>query len=517
MLINGNAVIKGLLRNRDVLGVQVDATLDPGATPTAGDRYIITSPGALHSNFGAISGVGAGDIVEYIGSAFEVKFDASAGECNDAKVWDQASDRWYAYDGSAWTTPSAAESIEDLTDTTIASVAAGELLIYNGSSSDWRNQPLSGDISVNENGLVTISNGVITNDKVDGAAAIDESKLALDHSTSSLDARITSNDGDIAANSANITTLDNKIGPQSYGSQNYVTNGESATDSINALDLALQSVENDVNTNTSAIAGLASGLNYRGVLAAGSDITGNATGNAYLDGGNGFEQGDFFKISGDGVITVSDGTVSVSNGDNIYVNKVVANDASIVIADLDIIDNTESPDLLRQGDLAAGQVFVGNGSGEATAVALSGDVTLDSAGAATISAEAVDTGKLAADAVTQAKIGPSAVGTTELENSSVTEDKLATNSVTSAKLDYTDTGLRSVVDQAWTGASLTRTVNHALGTALVKVECFNVTTGESFIPDSIDRSDTNNVVVTVIEAPGADTYAVLVTEAVARA
>ena len=61
----------------DVLAVQVDAVLDPGATPAFGDRYIITAPASLHSNFGTITGVGVDDIVVYNGTAFEVAFDIS--------------------------------------------------------------------------------------------------------------------------------------------------------------------------------------------------------------------------------------------------------------------------------------------------------------------------------------------------------------------------------------------------------------------------------------------------------
>ena len=61
----------------DVLDIQVDASLDPGASPTLGDRYILTDTGNLHANFGSISGVQDDDIVEYNGSAFVVAYDVS--------------------------------------------------------------------------------------------------------------------------------------------------------------------------------------------------------------------------------------------------------------------------------------------------------------------------------------------------------------------------------------------------------------------------------------------------------
>lgn len=49
-----------------VLGVQLDATLDPGASPTEGDRYILTDAAHLHTNFGTIADVANSDVVEYV-------------------------------------------------------------------------------------------------------------------------------------------------------------------------------------------------------------------------------------------------------------------------------------------------------------------------------------------------------------------------------------------------------------------------------------------------------------------
>jgi len=59
-----------------VIRMVVDNTFNPG-TPTAGDRYI-TETTSLHANFGTITGLGVHDIIEYVGSAFTIVFDASA-------------------------------------------------------------------------------------------------------------------------------------------------------------------------------------------------------------------------------------------------------------------------------------------------------------------------------------------------------------------------------------------------------------------------------------------------------
>ncbi len=90
----------GLDFQADVLNTQTDATLDPGA-PSSGDRYIITDSTSLHTNFGTITGIGDGDIVEYDGSDFVVAYDVSA-QGEGALVWDQAADSFKYWDGSAW-------------------------------------------------------------------------------------------------------------------------------------------------------------------------------------------------------------------------------------------------------------------------------------------------------------------------------------------------------------------------------------------------------------------------------
>lgn len=112
-IFNANLDILGRLRARrfpfqeNIIDIQTDATLDPGASPATGARYIITDSGSLHANFGAISGVGNGDIVEYTGSAFEVMWDASA-EGEGAQAYNEAANSFYIYDGS-WSAPVTAD------------------------------------------------------------------------------------------------------------------------------------------------------------------------------------------------------------------------------------------------------------------------------------------------------------------------------------------------------------------------------------------------------------------------
>lgn len=93
--------LSGLDFQKDVLAKQVDATLDPGASPTLGDRYIITDAGALHANFGSIAGLEDNDIVQFDGSEFIVAYDVSV-QGEGALVWNRDQDYFERFDGTSW-------------------------------------------------------------------------------------------------------------------------------------------------------------------------------------------------------------------------------------------------------------------------------------------------------------------------------------------------------------------------------------------------------------------------------
>ena len=76
--------------------------------------------------------------------------------------------------------------------------------------------------------------------------------------------------------------------------------------------------------------------------------------------------------------------------------------------------------------LAAGQIFVGNGDGDASAVALTGVGTIDSAGSI-----AIGTAK-----ITGTMINSLVVSAGHLANATVSVSKLAASAVTAAKLAY---------------------------------------------------------------------------------
>lgn len=86
------------------------------------------------------------------------------------------------------------------------------------------------------------------------------------------------------------------------------------------------------------IAGIAGGLDYKGALDASN--LGTQLDNRKL--------GDFFKVSVKGTILT---TLDLEIGDMVIINKDVT--GTPTLADLDVIDNTESADLLRIADISS--------------------------------------------------------------------------------------------------------------------------------------------------------------------
>lgn len=81
----------------------------------------------------------------------------------------------------------------------------------------------------------------------------------------------------------------------------------------------------------------------------------------------------------------------------------------------------------------SGYILVGNGTTVAS-VAVSGDVTLSSAGEIQLAANSVGSSEIAADAVTSSEIATDAVGTAEIAALAVDTAEIADSAVTSAKI-----------------------------------------------------------------------------------
>ncbi len=128
------------------------------------------------------------------------------------------------------------------------------------------------------------------------------------------------------------------------------------------------------------------------------------------------------KVADDAVTTAKIGTAGADDAD-----KVLTTDGS---GD----PQWEAKTNFSTNTLTNGQIFVGNSSDVATGVTMSGDVTIDNAGAATIGNDKVTTTKILDANVTTAKIADLNVTTAKLADNAVTTVKITDANVTTAKI-----------------------------------------------------------------------------------
>ena len=103
--------------------------------------------------------------------------------------------------------------------------------------------------------------------------------------------------------------------------------------------------------------------------------------------------------------------------------------------------------------LTNNRILIGNASNQATEVLVSGDVTLNNSGVASITADAVGTNEIAANAVTNAKLATDAVATTNIINDAVTFAKL--QNINTNKLLGRSTASDGDIEQLDIGGGLT--------------------------------------------------------------
>lgn len=157
-----NAIAK-LNWQEDVLAVQVDATLNPG-TPAEGDRYIITNAAALHAGFGPITGLGNGDIVQYVSGEFVVAYDVSvaADQAAGTLATDLSSGRFFRYNGTTW---SAFEGMEALV-AGIGLVRSGNVINVNlgAGVAELPSDEVGIDVRANSGLFLTVDGSTATTD-----------------------------------------------------------------------------------------------------------------------------------------------------------------------------------------------------------------------------------------------------------------------------------------------------------------------------------------------------------------
>ena len=208
-----------------------DATVSGAAT--------MTDVGALTLAAGAVTDLSATSTVNN-SNDFVIMYDASASGVRKVSV------------GNLVQGGVSADTLALLNDTTIASVASANVLIYDGTDS-WDNKAISGDITLATTGAVAIASDVIINADVKSDAAIAVSKLAA--STITIGGTSTTLGGTITALTA-LTDLDLTAGSKTIFDtvgNNTLTIGASNTTVNIAGDLTVAGDSTTVNTATLSV------------------------------------------------------------------------------------------------------------------------------------------------------------------------------------------------------------------------------------------------------------------------
>jgi hypothetical protein len=458
-IINGSLKVLGTVNSLEspwqlqVLDIQTDNTLDPGATPATGDRYAINNAASLHANFGSISGLGNGDLVEYDGSAFKIVYDASViGE--GAVVYSNADNVLYIMTGTSWVSadgPSSSASwevvlgvgqVKDLGVTTakladdavtqakIASAALGSGLFKDSGDSNKI------AVKVDASTIEIVSNTLQVKD-----AGITDAKIATGIDAAKIGAGSVSNTefGYLDGVTSSIQTQ--FTGKQST-SEKGQANGYASLDGAGKVPVS--QLPNSI-------------MEYQGTWNA-------STNSPTLADGTG-STGDVYRVSVAGSQNLGSGSISFDVGDYAIYNG-------------SIWEKADTTDAVSSVNGTTGAVTV-NAINQ-----LTGDVTTSAASGSESKV---------------ATIANNAVTTVKIADAAITSAKLADDSVSTAALDYVGLKLRTA---AATDAfsSTTRTFTHSWGTKDVMVEVFDNTTGETILVDSIIRT-TNAVAISVHSTP----------------
>lgn len=260
----------------------------------------------------------------------------------------------------------------------------GELIIGNGSNRPAA-QSITGDISITNTGVVSITGLAIVNADINAAANIAYSKLNLTGSI--LDADLA---GSIAHNKMAALTASRvmETDGSGYASASSVTSTE-----LGYVSGVTSSIQTQLNTkqDTTLTDGrfwIGDGSNIATERAISGDISISNTGVASIAGTsivnadiNGSAQIDASKIANG----------SVSNAEFQYINSLTSNAQTQIDGKL-------------TSTLTDGDIFIGNGSNVATGVTMGGDATINNSGTLDLATDAVETLEIEDLAVTAPKV-----------------------------------------------------------------------------------------------------------------
>ena len=191
----------------------------------------------------------------------------------------------------------------------------------------------------------------------------------------------------------------------------------------------------------------------------------------------------------------------------VSLNKMANNSVASGNIVNDTIQNTDintgaGIEFTKLENLDSGKILVGNGSNKATEVAMSGDATIDNAGAVTIATGAVEHAMLANDAVDGDNIADDAIASEHLADGAIQNDHIAAATIQGGKIatgaiSATQLGTNSVTIAKIDDAELTTLAGMQSGTASILADstALTATTAE------LNLLDGKSIVTTIGASP----------------
>lgn len=270
----------------------------------------------------------------------------------------------------------------------VTSGTSGQIIVANSAGvPTWVSE--SGDVTISDTGVTAITSNVIVNADINTAAAIAHSKLAnatagqvLLGATTTGVVTATTISGDITINGAGVATIAaNSVALGTDTTGNYVA------DVVAGTGITVTHTPGEGSSATIAI-GQAVGTSDSPTFA-----SVNVNGSIVFEGTTANEFETTLSVTdptADRTITLPNvtGTV-ITTGDTGTVTSTMIADGAIVNAD---INASAGIALSKLASGTSGQVVLANGSGVPTYTAISGDITVDSSGVASIAANSVALG-----------------------------------------------------------------------------------------------------------------------------
>ena len=352
------------------------------------------------------------------------------------------------------------DTVAELNDTTISSLASGNVLVYDGSDS-WDNKAISGDATLASTGALTIAadaieSGMLNDNIISG-------QTALTSGLASTDELIFSDAGSLKRMDVAVLTTYNAALSETLTNKTLtspVLNSTISGTSIKDEDDMSSDSATHLATQQSIKAYVDSQIATEDTIAELNDTTISSVASANILIYDGSDSWDNKAISGDATISAA-GALTIASG--AVETGMIAADAitGAKIAD-DAIDSEHYTDgSIDTAHLADLQVTTAKIAADAITGAKIADDALDSEhytdgsiDTAHIADSQVTTAKIADDNVTQAKIADDAVGADQLAASAVVTASIVDDNVTQAKIADDAVGADQLAANAVVNASV---------------------------------------------------------------